>query len=380
MNKLKAAVIGCGGAGMINHIPWYACHEQVELVGLVDTNLSLGERCSKRWGGRAYASLCQMLEAEQPDVVSIATPVHLHARQAIQALEAGCHVLCEKPMARTLGECQQMIDRAEKKGLLLGVALDKRHSPVFQRADQLLRSGEIGEPRFIRVHWTVSMDWGKDSFRSQRYTGGGVFQDVGSHFVDLCIWLMGSEIRTVQGAIQLLEPEKREVEDHAVAMLAFDNGMTGLIETSWVGPRDPRFPHLEEVWVYGSEGALKALGAARLELPGIEVYDRKTNSWRTEVGGSNAATFEHYQYKRMIDEFVRCVQEGEPFVTAGTEGRRCTEVVLAVYQSWLTDRKVTLPLREEPCLDEVFTRLHEEALARSSPSQSTPVTRDLERS
>jgi len=366
MSKLRAAVVGCGSAGVINHIPWYAHHDDVDLAAVVDADLGRAEWCTERWGGRAYASQTEMLAAEQPDLVSIATPVHLHAEQTVIALDSGCHVLCEKPMARTLQECQQMIERAEQNGLVLGVGLDKRFSPVFQRACQLIGAGEIGEPRFIRVHWTASINWGAESFRSKRITGGGVFQDVGSHFVDLCAWLMGSEIRTVQGTIQLFEPEQREVEDHAVATLGFDNGLTGLIETSWVGPRDPHGPHLEEVWIYGSDGAVKALGAARMELPGLEVYDSKTNNWRIEAGGYNTATFEHYQYKRMVDEFVRCVKEGRPFVPCGKVGKRSTEVVLALYQSWFEDRKLTLPLADDVCLDEIFEKLREVAVGRST--------------
>jgi predicted dehydrogenase len=109
------------------------------------------------------------------------------------------------------------------------------------------------------------------------------------------------------------------------------------------------------------------LGAGRVELPGLEVYDRKTNSWRIDVGGGNIITFEHYQYKRMIDEFVRCVQEGRSFVPGGEVGKRTTEVVLALYQSWFTDHRVALPLTDDPCLEEIFITLREEALACSRP-------------
>jgi predicted dehydrogenase len=197
MPRLKAAVVGCGGAGTINHLPWYAWHDDVELVGAVDVDLARAEWCAGRWGGRAYQSLGEMLAAERPDLVSIATPVHFHAEQTVEALRAGCHVLCEKPMARTLAECDEMIDAAARQQVMLGVALDKRFSPLFQRAHELIRAGEIGTLRFVRVHWTVSIDWGAGSFRSKRMTGGGVFEDVGSHFVDLCAWLMGSPIRAL---------------------------------------------------------------------------------------------------------------------------------------------------------------------------------------
>lgn len=357
MSKLKAAVIGCGAAGVINHIPWYAYHDDVELVGLVDANLPSAERCAKRWGGRAYASSGDMLEKERPDLVSIATPVHLHLPQTLEALNSGSHVLCEKPFARTPGECQQMIDLAGRKGLILGAALDKRFSLAFQRAHELIQAGQIGTPRFFRCHWSASIP-PYDSFRAKRMTGGGVFQDVGSHFIDLCSWLMGSQIKTVQGAMDLFEPI-REVEDHAVAMLGLENGRTGLIEASWVGPRDLRTTHLEEIWVYGSEGAVKVLNARRVEPAGLEVYERKTNTWRIEAPGYDMVNYKVYQYKRMIDEFVRCVREGVPFVPSGIIARKVSEVVVAFYQSWFTDKKVALPLREEPPLDKIFLKLRE---------------------
>ena len=116
MSDLRAAVVGCGSAGLINHIPWYALHEDVDLVAVVDADLAKAERAAKQWGSQAYTSVADMLAAKAPDLVSIATPVHLHAPQTAQVLDAGCHVLCEKPMARTVAECQEMIDRAQHRG------------------------------------------------------------------------------------------------------------------------------------------------------------------------------------------------------------------------------------------------------------------------
>ena len=125
MGKLRAAVVGCGAAGIANHIPWYRRNDNVELVGLVDPNTAQAEWASARWGGRAYGSLAGMLEAERPDLVSIASPVHLHHPQTLQALESNCHVLCEKPVGRTPGECREMTRAAHEKGLIFGAVLDK---------------------------------------------------------------------------------------------------------------------------------------------------------------------------------------------------------------------------------------------------------------
>ena len=359
MGKLRAAVVGCGAAGIANHIPWYRRNEHVDLVGLVDPNTAQAEWASARWGGRPYAGLTDMLEAERPDVVSIASPVHLHHPQTLRALESGCHVLCEKPVGRTPGECREMTRAAREKGLIFGAALDKRFSPVFQRAHELIRSGGIGTPRFFRVHWTATVQAWPGSFRAKRETGGGAFQDIGSHFIDLCAWLMGAEVSSVQGHMHIYDPI-REVEDHAVAMLGLANGCRGIIETGWIGPRALDTTHLEEVWVYGSNSVIKATGARRLEPPPLHVFDCESKAWRIENPDYDVIHFGCYQYKRMVDEFVDCVRTGRAFVPGGDVAERTAGVVVGLYHSWFTDTRTDLPLGEDPCLDEIFLKLRGE--------------------
>jgi len=361
--KLKAAVVGCGGAGIGNHIPWYATNPKVELVGLVDINKQQAQGCSERWGGRVYSDIGEMLDKEKPHLVSIATPVHLHREQAIECLKYGCHVLCEKPMAPTLEEAQEMIDTAKDNKVILGIVFDKRFSLVYEKGRQLILSGEIGVPLFMRVNWVTNVSW--SGFRTKLYTGGGVFQDVGSHFIDLFRWYFNTEITTINGVIDIFYPEEREVEDHATALLQLKNGMSGIIETSWIGPKDYRYSHIGEVWVYCTEGAVKALDSFRVELPGIDIWSKKQNEWRIISLPSNVATFEHYQYKRMIDEFVACVDKEKEFVPSGEDGKRAVEAVLGLYQSWYTNKKIDLPLSQSPNLSEIFT-----SLRKKKPSHS----------
>ena len=166
--RLKAAVVGCGGAGVYNHIAWYATHPGVELVALVDADAERAAVVAAQWGGRPYHDLDTMLERERPRLVSIATPVHLHVAHTIRCLTAGCDVLCEKPMAPTPADCRRMLEAAAASGRMLGIALDKRFSEEFRLARKLIRDGEIGEPLFVRVHWVATVEW--SGFRTKRYT------------------------------------------------------------------------------------------------------------------------------------------------------------------------------------------------------------------
>jgi UDP-N-acetylglucosamine 3-dehydrogenase len=360
-NKLKAAVIGCGGGGMVNHIPWYAMNHDVELVGLVDPNPAIKEWVGT-YGGTFYTNLDEMLTREMPDLVSIASPVHLHCEQTLKCLDHGCHVLCEKPMAPTLAECRKMIDHAAEKKRLLGIALDKRFSQVFHEMKRRLVAGEIGRPLFFRVLVDISQFWVPDpkcdpGFRGKLYTGGGAFQDLGSHYLDQISWILDSELTAINGKIGICLPKQMEVEDQAVATVRLANGLWGMLETTWVGAHDRSFAHHEELSIYGSDRVIRAFGAHRMELPSLELYDRKAGSWQTFPIGSDLGRFSHYQYKRMVDEFVACVKEGRPFHPDGTIGIKTTGAVLGLYQASHTGKEVLLPLEKDPPIKQIFEEL-----------------------
>lgn len=360
-SKLKAAVIGCGGGGMVNHIPWYAMNHDVELAGLMDPNPTIKEWVGT-YGGNFYTDLDEMLTREKPDLVSIASPVHLHCEQTVKCLERGCHVLCEKPMAPTLAECRRMIDKAAEKKRILGIGLDKRFSPVFHEMKRRIVAGEIGKPLFFRVLVDISQFWVGDpkcdpGFRGKLYTGGGAFQDLGSHYLDQISWILDSELSAVSGKISICLPEQMEVEDQAVAIVRLANGVWGMLETTWIGAHDPSFGHHEELDIYGTNKVIRSFGAHRMELPSLELFDRKTRGWQTFPIGSDLGRFSHYQYKRMIDEFVACVRDGRAFVPDGRVGLTSTGAVLGLYLATHTGKEVSLPLEKDPPLREIFAQL-----------------------
>ena len=355
--RLRAAVVGCGGGGRTNHIPWLSMNPQVELAAVMDASEDVRDQIAP-WCTNFYTDLDEMLDKETLDLAAIATPVHLHCRQTLKCLDHGCHVLCEKPMAPSIRECRAMLDRAETAGLILGMGLDKRFSPGASAVRDLVASGRIGKVFFIKVILVMSQGWvGTDhdpGFRGKVHTGGGAFQDLGSHYLDMFSWVSGREITAIQGHCDIICPEKMEVEDHAVALLRMQDGVKGLIEASWVGPMDEDCMHVEEFWVYGSRGVIRAEGSQRLEPNSVKVWDRSANQWSTHPQPCDPGTFGHYQYKRMVDHFVDCVRRNKPFEPSGAAGAKSIDAILGFYRSAVERKEIALPLGEDIDLAATF--------------------------
>lgn len=135
---VKAAIIGCGKIAQVRHIPEYLEHQAVNLVGFYDLNEKRAEELAEKYGGKAYGSVEELLADPQIDAVSICTANHTHAELTIKALKAGKHVLCEKPMAITLEECQRMVECAEENHRKLLIGQNQRLTRTHQIARKLI--------------------------------------------------------------------------------------------------------------------------------------------------------------------------------------------------------------------------------------------------
>jgi predicted dehydrogenase len=199
-------------------------------------------------------------------------------------------------------------------------------------------------------------------------TGGGCFQDHGSHWIDQYRWYIG-DVRTVQGLMKIWYPDAHEVEDYAVATLEFEGGFNATIEATWVGPARSH-GQLEETYIYGTEGALfiSLPPWTHYEPPILRQWVRDRNQWIDISLPADMLFLDHYHYKRQIDDWIRCVlfpswegsgvglEDNRPKAT-GHDGRKVVETVLALYQAHDTGQKVTLPLKSSPDIHAIFTRL-----------------------
>jgi len=252
MNKLNVGIIGCGGIAVGKHLPSLAkLSDRVEITGFFDLSEDRAGKAAKQFGSdraKVYTDYRKLLEDKSIDVVHVLTPNVSHAPITIDALEAGKHVMCEKPMAISSAEAKTMMDAAERTGKKLTIGYQNRYRADSRLLHEACRSGELGEIYLAKAHairrrgvptWGVFMD--------KERQGGGPLIDIGTHALDLALWMMGNyKPKLVVGrAFQKLtdktegnlfgpwKPEEFNVEDSAFGFITMENGAVITLEASW---------------------------------------------------------------------------------------------------------------------------------------------------
>lgn len=241
--RLRVGVVGLGIGRM--HIEGWRQHPDVDVVAIADADEQRLDQVGDKFGiATRYISAEKMLEAERLDVVSVCTPNKFHKDLTLKAFAAGCHVLCEKPMAMNAEEGRAMLAAAEKAGKRLMINFSYRFSAASRGLKAQVDSGLFGEFYFGRTVWhrRRGMPGFGGWFGTKALAGGGPLIDLGVHRLDLALWLMGYPKPTwVMG--NTYDPIARElaaksgktfdVEDLAAALIRFDNGATLVLEASW---------------------------------------------------------------------------------------------------------------------------------------------------
>ena len=228
--KFRTVIVGSGNIFPMHAIPVMK-EEQAQLVAVCDVKPERAQAAAERFGCKAYTDFEQMLTCEKPDVVHICTPHYLHAPLACLAMERGCHVLTEKPMAIALEDAREMLRTAERTGKTLGVIFQNRYNAGSQLIRQCLDRGELGEVRAARffLTWDRSpayyskSDW-KGTWDKE---GGGVLIDQAIHTLDLMRWLVGRPVVDVQASMANRAHPEISVEDTAEGRILFEGGVYG---------------------------------------------------------------------------------------------------------------------------------------------------------
>lgn len=335
--KFRVGVIGAGAIAQACHLPGYARNDHVELVAFADPEQERHKEMARLYESmKGYAHYRDMLAKEKLDVVSVCTPNKYHADATLAAFEAKCHVLCEKPIAATLKEADQMMAAAKKAKRKLMVGFTHRLFSGTKKCKALLDEKGIGKPFMIRVrfaHGGPFPGWAKsDWFYSRDLAAGGAMLDMGIHAIDLCLWLFGPVTAVTAKAATLIK--KIEVDDNALLILEFKSGALGYIEVGWTSK--PGFSGLE---IYGTEGSLICDYTKGLYLIGGKASAGKDNTseWKTvdrkPTEGGWSSEIGHW-----IDVLL-----GEQKLTMdGKAGRAAMEVALAAYKSSATGKRVAI--------------------------------------
>ena len=254
MGVLKVGLVGCGKIADANHMPeMLSLGKNAEVTAMFDTKKGKAEALAEKHKlkPKFCSSLDELLKSDV-DAVIIATPNLYHYEQTLQCLNAGKHVLVEKPMASSVAEADEMIDLAERKGLILQVNQSLRFSALYKKLAELVAAGEIGKPLHARclraatsspdVGWSPGATW----FVQKKYKGSLV-TDIAVHMADLLQWCFGP-VDTVMSQTTNLT---HEVPDNVVALFRYKNGATATLELSWTFPIGGN-----KFEVYGRDGAI----------------------------------------------------------------------------------------------------------------------------
>ena len=317
MKKLRAGIVGCGQICRVRHAPEYAENPNVEIAGFYDRDSARAEALAKEYGCAAFDSLEALLDSGL-DLVSVCSANTDHCRSAVFSMERGCDVLCEKPMAVSLADCEAMLEASRRTGRRLLIGHNQRLTPAHQEARRLIREGAIG--RVITFHTTFGHG-GPESWtgvrdpwffhRAQAVLGAAA--DLGIHKIDLLNYLTDDLIADSQTTLvtldkQLPDGSPIQVDDNAIFLLRTQGGAVGVAHASWTfyGQED------NSTVLYDTKGVLKLYTDPEysiiLEYPDGTVDRRAVGHITTNEEQKAGKRFS----TGVIDEFVQTVMEGRP--------------------------------------------------------------------
>lgn len=251
--ELRCGLIGCGGIGelrarAIAQLPSY------RLVAVSDSIESRAVAMAATHRCQVEADWHALVHRKDVDVVIVSTPPSLHAEMSIKALDNGKHVLCEKPLARTLEECRRMNEAAERSGRVLATGFNYRFYPSILKARELLDAGTIGELSHVRSYaGYTAKDHNHAWLHDADVMGGGALRDNGIHLLDLTRYFMG-EVAEVKGYASNAVWKFQGCEDNGFGLLRSAAGVIGAVQASWTEWRGYQFL----VELYGTRGCIRA--------------------------------------------------------------------------------------------------------------------------
>lgn len=337
---IKVAVIGAGSMGK-NHVRVYSELPEVQLVAVSDVDENVASSISRRFGIRAYTDYREMLEKECPQAVSIAVPTKLHLETTLAALEAGAHVLLEKPIAATIEEGNVITERAHTLGRQLMVGHIVRFNPAVQELKRRVGNGELG-----RIFHITCRRMGPFPIRVQDV---GVVIDLATHDIDLMRFIIEKE------PIRLFCETERRIhsihEDLMFGLLRFPDNVTGVLEINWLTPTVVR-----ELLVLGEQGMFRVDDLTQ-SLYFYENGQVNGDLWSplqalngVTEGAMIRPVLKRYEpLKAEIEAFLKAIQSGTSVPVTGEDGLFALRLALALKKSGQTNQVIDL----EPILKEI---------------------------
>jgi len=325
MNQLRWGLIGCGDIARKRVAPALRDLPDCKLVAISRRRKDLVESFAREFGARRWHSDWRdLIRNEEVDAVYLATPVHLHALQTIAAAEAGKHVLCEKPMAMDVAQCDQMIAACRANNVKLGVSYYRHFYPLITRIKSLLGTGQIGHPVLAQIN---AFEWFNPQNSDSRawllkkdLSGGGPMFDFGCHRIEVLTHIFGHITKVAALSARALFD--REVEDTAIASFQFKNGACAVLTVTHAA-REPQ----DSLNIFGSTGSINipVLNEGRVYLS-----TEGGNRWESHPPAKNL-------HEPLIEDFVAAVFADRTPAVNGEIGRMVASIEEAIYGAGIGD-------------------------------------------
>lgn len=329
-SPLRFAIIGCGRIAQrhAEHI-----NNKAQLTAVCDAVPEKADALAKQYNAKAYYSVTDLLkDSSSFDVLSVCSPNGLHAEHSIMALNAGVHVLCEKPMALTVADCGRMIQAAEKNNRRLFAIKQNRYNPPVAAVKQLIDDGKLGKINSIQLScfWNRNEAYYANSWKGTKDLDGGTLYTQFSHFVDLLYWMVGDveEVQAMMGNYE--HTNSIEFEDTGVVILRFANGAIGTINYT-VNSYEKNMEG--SLTIFAEKGTVKIGGQYLNELEyqqieGMKIENlpegNKPNNYGTYVGSMS-------NHNLVYDNVIEVLEKGASITTSAFEGLKTVEIIQKIY-------------------------------------------------
>lgn len=343
---IRVGILGCGKIAQVRHIPEYLANPDAEIRGFYDIDLGRAQEMAAKFGGKAYETPEALLADPEIDAVSICAINHAHAALSIQALKAGKHVLCEKPMATTPEDCEEMVRVANETGKFLMIGQNQRLAKAHVVAKELLQQGLIGKVVTFRTAFghggpeTWSITPGKNTwFFDKKRAAMGAMADLGVHKTDLIQFLLDQRVVRTTARLATLDKCGADgqligVDDNAFCVYEMSGGVMGTMTASWTyyGAED------NSTILYGTKGIMR-------------IYDDPAHSITVKLLSGEEKVYDVEQIQTndnqtasgVIDLWVDCLKNNRAPEISGQSAITAMRAVFASIESSETGRTVEIP-------------------------------------
>ncbi len=343
---IRVGILGCGKIAQVRHIPEYAANPDCELAAFYNPTRKRAEDMAAKYGGRVYDTPEELLADPEIDAVSVCAANYAHAELAIKAMRAGKNVLCEKPMAITLEDCEAMVKAAKETGRTLMIAHNQRFAKAHVKAKALIDAGEIGRIITFRTTFghggpeTWSINPGKNTwFFDKSKAAMGAMADLGVHKTDLIHYLTGERVVRTTAKVATLDKRGENgeligVDDNAMCIYEMSGGAVGTMTASWTfyGAED------NSTVLYGTKGIMRIY-----DDPAHSIVVTLADGTREMYDVEKIQTNDNQTKSGVIDAWIDCLKNHTAPAVTGEDALCAMRAVFASIRSSEMGAAIEIP-------------------------------------